>query len=59
MNRKIVEIDAEVARLRLELLQLQRQIESLAEERGRALAALQEDTAFVRKVRANALKTHA
>jgi hypothetical protein len=53
MNRRIVEIDAEVARLRGELSKAQREIESLAEERGRALAAMEQDTAFMHKARGN------
>jgi hypothetical protein len=53
MNRRIVEIDAEMARLRGELLKTQKEIEGLAEERGRALAAMEKDTAFIRKTRGN------
>lgn len=48
-----MEIDAEMARLRGELSKTQQEIEGLAEERGRALAAMEEDTAFLRKARAN------
>jgi hypothetical protein len=51
MNRKIVEIDSEIARLRDELLQLQNKIQGLAEERGRVLANLENDTAFRRKIK--------
>jgi hypothetical protein len=51
MNRRIIEIDAEIARLRGELLEKQNRIQGLAEERGRVLAALEEDTAFMRKVK--------
>lgn len=54
MNRRIVEIDAEMARLRGELSKTQREIENLAEERGRALAAMEKDTAFIRKARGSA-----
>jgi hypothetical protein len=55
MNRRIVEIDAEMARLRCQLLDTQKQIEGLAEERGRALAAMENDTSFQRKTRANSV----
>jgi hypothetical protein len=51
MNRKIVEIDSEIARLRDELLQMQNKIQGLAEERGRVLANLENDTAFKRKMK--------
>ncbi len=55
MNRRIVEIDAEMARVRGELLEAQKQMEGLAEERGRALAAMEKDTSFLRKTRANSI----
>ena len=51
MNRKIVEIDSEIARLRNELVDTQNRIQGLAEERGKVLASLQNDTAFMRKLR--------
>ena len=53
MNRIIVEIDAEMARLRSELLDTQKQIEGLAEKRGRALSEMENDTAFRRKTQMN------
>ena len=49
-----MEIDAEMARLRGELSKTQKEIEGLAEERGRALAAMEKDTAFIRKARGSA-----
>jgi hypothetical protein len=58
MNRRIVEIDAEMARLRGELSKTQNEIENLAEERGRALADMQNDTAFIRKAHGNASADH-
>ena len=51
MNRRIVEIDSEIARLRNELVDTQNRIQGLAEERGRVLASLEHDTAFMRKMR--------
>jgi hypothetical protein len=51
MNRKIIEIDAEIARLRNELVETQSKIQKLAEERGRELATLHYDTSFLRKGR--------
>ena len=51
MNRKIVEIDSEIARLRNELLDTQNRIQGLAEERGRVLAAMENDTTFLRRTR--------
>jgi uncharacterized protein YydD (DUF2326 family) len=51
MNRRIIEIDSEIARLRNELVDTQNQIQGLAEERGKALASLENDTAFMKKVR--------
>ena len=53
MNRKILEIDSEIARLREELARTQNQIQALAEERGRALATLEHDTAFRKKFSGN------
>jgi hypothetical protein len=50
MNRKIVEIDSQIARLRDELTRTQNEIENLAEERGRALAGLEDDTSFQRRI---------
>ena len=49
-----MEIDAEMARLRGELSKTQDEIENLAEERGRALADMENDTAFIHKARGNA-----
>ena len=51
MNRKIIEIDSEIARLRQELAETQNRIQGLAEERGKVLAAMENDTAFRRKLR--------
>jgi len=59
MNRRIVEIDAEMARVRGELLEAQKQMEGLAEERGRALAAIETDTSFQKKFRANSINGRA
>lgn len=53
MNKKILEIDSEIARLREELTRTQNQIQGLAEERGRALASLEHDTTFRRKISRN------
>ena len=50
MNRKIVEIDSEIARLKDELARTQNEIQGLSEERGRALANLENDTSFRRKI---------
>lgn len=50
MNRKIIEIDAEIARLRREMVETQTKIQSLAEARGRELATLEFDPSFRRKV---------
>ena len=51
MNRKILEIDSEIARLREEVSRTQDQIQTLAEERGLVLARLENDTKFRRKIR--------
>ena len=51
MNRRIIEIDAEIARLRSELVETQTKLQGLAEERGRELANLETDTSFLRKAR--------
>lgn len=51
MNRRIIEIDAEIARLRSELAETQSRIQGLAEERGRELATLEDDTSFLRKAK--------
>jgi hypothetical protein len=51
MNRKIVEIDSEIARLRNELVDTQNRIQGLAEERGKVLASMENDTAFMSKMR--------
>lgn len=59
MNRKILEIDSEIARLREELTRTQNQIQSLAEQRGRALASLENDTTFRRKISGNRSGTSA
>ena len=52
MNRRIIEIDSEIARLRQQLAETQSKLEGLAEERGKALAAMENDTAFRRRVSA-------
>lgn len=51
MNRKIVEIDSEIARLRNELVDTQNQIQGLSEERGKVLASMENDITFIRKMR--------
>lgn len=51
MNRKIIEIDSEIARLRHEVAEFQNRIQKLAEERGRVLAAMEDDTSFLRRIK--------
>lgn len=58
MNRRIIEIDSEIARLRQELAETQNKIQGLAEERGKELAAMEEDTAFMRRVRGESAATN-
>jgi hypothetical protein len=53
MNRKIIEIDSEIARLRQEVAETQNRIQGLAEERGKVLAAMENDSAFMRGSNAN------
>lgn len=58
MNRRIIEIDSEVARLRQDLAETQNRIQALAEERGKVLAAMENDTAFLRRVRGESAATN-
>jgi hypothetical protein len=53
MNRSIVEIDSQIAKLREELTRTQNDIQSLAEERGKILAKLEHDTTFRKKLSRN------